>query len=64
MDYNMAMHSTNLSIPQAKIALAMAYVPMQPQITKMYSAMDALRIGTLFPELDKPWLGKRGHYHG
>jgi len=54
---NMAMHGAELS-------LAMAYVPMQPPISKMYSAMDALRIGTLFPELDKPWVGHRGHYYG
>ena len=40
--------------------LAIARVVFQPKITKVYKADAALRRGTLFPELDKPFLGKRG----
>lgn len=42
------------------LSLAMAYVIMQPEITGVYSPEDALRQGTLFPELDKPFLGYGG----
>ncbi len=42
-----------------KLSLAMAYVLMQPPITKVYKAEDALKVGTLFPDLDKPFLGYR-----
>ena len=51
----METHSGNLP-------LAMAYVIMQPSISKVYGSWDALKRGTLFPELDKPWVGKRGAY--
>ena len=40
--------------------LAMAYVIMQPQITNVYHPEDALKQGTLFPELDKPFLAYKG----
>ena len=40
--------------------LAIARVTFQPNITKVYKADTALRRGTIFPELDKPFLGKRG----
>ena len=34
----------------------MAYVPVQ-QLNTVYDTDKALERGTLFPELDKPWLG-------
>ncbi len=36
--------------------IAMAYVPMQ-RFQELYSPETALRVGTLFKELDKPFLG-------
>ena len=41
---------------------AMAYVVAQPSIAQVYYPETALRQGTLFPELDKPFLGNRGAY--
>lgn len=38
-------------------SLAMAYVPWQ-EAGSMYSPLDALKRGTLFPELFKPFCGK------
>ena len=38
---------------------AMAYVPFQ-QWGQMYEAERALDSGTLFPELDKPFFGRKG----
>ena len=49
-----------LKMPDKDLSLAMAYVIMQPRITKVYDTGNALTKGTLFPELDKPWMGKRG----
>ena len=43
----------------AKISLAMAYVPMQ-QLSAVYEDEVALKVGTLFPDLDKPFLMGRG----
>lgn len=37
--------------------LAMATVPWQ-QFTNSYEPEQALRVGTMFPELDKPFLGR------
>ena len=39
--------------------LAMAYVPWQ-HFNKTYDLSKALCVGTIFPELDKPFCGKRG----
>ena len=39
--------------------LAMAYVPWQ-EFECTYEPMQALRAGTIFPELDKPFYGRRG----
>ena len=39
--------------------LAMAYVPMQVW-RNLYSARDALAQGTLFSELNLPFLGREG----
>lgn len=43
----------------AQTPLAMAYVPMQ-KIGKVYEPEVALNAGTLYPELDKPFLAGRG----
>lgn len=40
-------------------ALAMAYVPMQ-HFKNVYEPDEALQIGTLFPELNKPFMGWKG----
>ncbi len=37
--------------------LTMAFVNMQP-ITEIYSTEDALKNGTLFKNIDKPFLGR------
>lgn len=39
--------------------LAMAYVPWQ-RFGQTYDPSKALCTGTIFPELDKPFCGKRG----
>ena len=39
--------------------LAMAYVPMQ-KLTTVYEPDSALNAGTLFPDLNKPFLGRKG----
>ncbi len=40
-------------------ALAMGYVPWQ-QFGCTYEPMQGLQAGTIFPELDKPFYGRRG----
>lgn len=48
------------SFPRDEYVLAMAYVPWQ-YFTNVYEPDKALEIGTIFPELDKPFLvGGRG----
>ena len=41
-----------------EMALTMAYVPWQ-QFSETYEPAKALRQGTIFPELDKPFYGRR-----
>lgn len=48
--------SENKAIFPEKTALAMAYVPYQTEFT-VYDSMKALKSGTLFPCLDKPFAG-------
>jgi hypothetical protein len=43
-------------------ALAMGYVPWQ-YFTRAYEPQKAMKIGTIFPELDKPFLGAGGRMH-
>jgi hypothetical protein len=45
------------SMPEMPV-LAMAYVPFQ-EINAVYEPEQALAAGTLFPGLDKPFLGRR-----
>ncbi len=40
--------------------LAMAYVPWQ-RFGQTYDLAKALSVGTVFPELNKPFCGKRGN---
>ena len=44
-------------------SLAMAYVPMQ-KFQNLYTPEEALANGTLFMELDKPWLGRKARGKG
>lgn len=44
--------------PVDEMALTMAYVPWQ-QFSETYEPAKALKIGTIFPELDKPFYGRR-----
>ena len=46
-----------LSVMPAKLSLAMAYVPFQ-QWEKPYEPEVALKRGTIFPGLDKPFIGE------
>ena len=39
--------------------IAMAYVPWQ-YFKETYELDKALEIGTIFPELDRPFMGRRG----
>ncbi len=41
-----------------KLPLTMAYIPMQCY-KEAYGYEEALKNGTLFPELDKPFLGRK-----
>lgn len=45
--------------PLYQLPLAMAYVPWQ-RWGQTYELDKALQVGTIFPELNKPFLGKRG----
>ena len=49
----------NMSPLPETLSLAMAYVPFQ-QMVRTYDMEQALQAGTLFPELDKPFLCGRG----
>ena len=42
--------------------LAMAYVPFQ-SFGKLYDETLGLDTGTMFPDLDKPFTGKRDTWH-
>ncbi|MCI5492871.1 MAG: spore coat associated protein CotJA [Lachnospiraceae bacterium] len=46
-------------LPTSNRSIAMAYVPWQ-HFQNVYDPDKALRCGTIFPELNKPFLGKRG----
>ena len=48
-----------LQMPEMK-SFAMAYVIPQLKIAQVYKSAFALKQGTLFPELDKPFIGKKG----
>lgn len=46
-----------MSFSRDEYVLAMAYVPWQ-YFTNVYEPDKALRVGTIFPELDKPFLAE------
>lgn len=50
--------SYNLQGSSTKEVVAMAYVPWQ-KFTNTYEPQRALMAGTIFPELDKPFLGRK-----
>ncbi|MDD7738573.1 MAG: spore coat associated protein CotJA [Fusicatenibacter sp.] len=47
------------SVSSAKMVPAMAYVPMQ-QFEQTYDLAVGFQMGTIFPELCKPFCGKGG----
>ncbi len=51
------MQSSFVSALPENPVVAMAYVPFQTDTTA-YNEMKALKSGTLFPVLDKPFLGR------
>lgn len=51
--------SNNSMDTLGQFPLAMAYVPWQ-RFGQTYDLSKALCAGTIFPELDKPFCGKRG----
>ena len=53
-----AVHSNN-DWSMDHFALAMAYVPMQ-HFKNVYDLNEALSCGTIFPELNKPFMGWKG----
>lgn len=63
MSQDMYMRSwTEAGMNDGYSSLAIARVVFQPDVTRVYNTSDALKRGTLFPELDKPFMGKRGAY--
>lgn len=44
-----------------RMPIAMAYVPWQ-RFERTYDLNQALQVGTIFPELNKPFTGKGGNY--
>ena len=50
--------ATEGAAPIVDAVLAMAYVPMQ-ELGLLYDEVDALDAGTLYPDLDKPFWGKK-----
>ena len=46
--------------PLAGMPIAMAYVPWQPAFHHTFNLCKALQVGTIFPDLCKPFCGKRG----
>ena len=55
----LATPATEGAAPIEDPVLAMAYVPMQ-EYGVLYDEADALTAGTLYPDLDKPFVGKAG----
>ncbi len=47
------------TIPAPDYPVAMAYVPWQ-HFSDTYEPDKALQCGTIFPELNKPFLGRKG----
>lgn len=54
-------HMPETSLRMDRYALAMAYVPWQA-FRNVYEPDKALEIGTIFPELNKPFLAEGRNY--
>lgn len=55
----MKMKNCNFNDDFDRFPVAMAYVPWQ-RLTNIYEDLDeALEVGTIFPELNKPFEGRR-----
>lgn len=55
-------HETaNPPVFPAAVTYGNAYVPFQQWSGNLFSPMEALRIGTVFPELNQPYHPRRGH---
>ena len=53
------MQEYTLNEPIDKFPIAMSYVPWQ-QLTNIFENLDqAYKTGTIFPELEKPFTGRR-----
>lgn len=50
---------TNIYKHADQLPLTMAYVPRQ-KFTNTFNLCKALQVGTIFPEMCKPFCGKRG----
>lgn len=59
MDKMMSEHYGIPPLPKNPV-VAMAYVPYQGSIGNMYHPEKGLNAGTMFPVLDKPFLGCGG----
>ena len=57
--YSSPMVRTKDTWSAENFALAMAYVPMQ-HFKSVYELDEALQVGTIFPELNKPFKGWKG----
>ena len=55
------MHQQNRQAFPADPAYAIAYVRWQ-ELNNVYEPEEALKQGTLFPTLDKPFYGRRARY--
>ncbi len=61
--YNMKEKEYGISSLPANTVVAMAYVPYQKNMNKIYTPEQGLDQGTLFPVLDKPFLAAGGDCH-
>lgn len=53
------MQDSTREIDLDKFPVGMSYVPWQKLCTIYENLEEAYRIGTIFPELDKPFTGRR-----
>ena len=53
------MQEQTREMPLEKLPVGMAYVPWQKLCTIYENLEEAYKIGTIFPDLDKPFTGRR-----
>ena len=51
----------NLPLFPSTVTYGNAYVPFQQWSGNLFSPMEALRTGTIFPELSQPYSPRRNH---